>query len=401
MWKPKKVPRNSPKALPRGHPALQQGHDVNSKQLYKGLHWLLWISVLANTAPIAVLPGREGRVYRHLHICWMIVCYGWFCQASYWELVLNTLKKVSLDCYLNAVESAIYVVHIGSILVLTFQWRHRIPAVLDGIVKSDLERGYTIKCQQIKRFLRLQLSLVLVLACSAFVIDICSQRFVVLKAVLSINSYVMPNIISSLSFIQYYVLLQGIAWRQAAVTGSLQRELQQFPRRWEVHKLRLQHTELTRFTKLVNTAYQYSIVLLVIGCFFNFNLNLFLVYKGIDVPEMTDSIRWLYQVLWLAMHMGKVHSILYFNHKVQQEQSNCLALLNRVQCVDPDLLETLNHFILQLQTNVRQHVVCGVIVLDLKYLSALLVACANFFIFLLQYDVTYEALSRQGNSSKT
>ncbi|XP_001361097.5 putative gustatory receptor 59f [Drosophila pseudoobscura] len=393
MGKPKKVPPKHPmtaERLLKGHPSFHQ----QTRRLYKALHWLLLISVLANTAPIAVLPGRQGIVYRHLHLCWMAVSYGWFCLASYWEFVLITLNKVSIDCYLNAMESAIYVVHSASILILTFQWRHRAPAVIDRIVKSDLERGYSINCRQSKRFLRVQLSLVLVLACSAFAIDICSQRFVVYKAILSIHSFVMPNIISSLSFIQYYVLLQGIAWRQAAVTESLQSELQHLPcpRRWEVQRLRLQHVELTRFTKLVNTAYQYSIVLLIVGCFFNFNLNLFLVYKGIDVPELADWVRWIYMVLWLAMHMGKVYGILYFNHKVQDEQRKCLALLNGVQCVGPDLLDTLNHYVLQLQTNVRQHVVCGVIVLDLKYLSALLVASANFFIFLLQYDVTYEAL---------
>ncbi|XP_022231986.2 putative gustatory receptor 59f [Drosophila obscura] len=406
MWKPKKVPRKRLKAvqrMPNGHPTFHQEFEVKSKRLYKGLNWLFWISVLANTAPITVLPGRQGRVYRHLHLCWMAVCYGWYCLASYWEFVLITLNRVSLDCYLNAMESGIYMVHSASILILTFQWRHRIPAVIASIVKSDLERGYTIKCWQIKRFLRLQLSLVLVLVCLAFAIDIFSQRFVAYKAVLSINSYVMPNIISSISFIQYYVLLQGIAWRQAAVTESLQQELQHLPRprRWEVQRFRLQHAELTYFTKLVNKAFQYSIVLLVVGCFFSFNLILFLVYKGIDVPELADWNRWIYMVLWMAMHIGKMHSLLYFNHKVQQEQSKCLALLNGVQSVGPDLQETFHHFILQLQTNVRQHVVCGVIVLDLKYLSTLLVATTNFFIFLLQYDVTYEALSRQGNFTKS
>ncbi|KAI8038883.1 hypothetical protein M5D96_008796 [Drosophila gunungcola] len=251
----------------------------------------------------------------------MTVWYGCFALASYWEFVLITLQRVSLDRYLNAIESGIYVIHIFVIMLITFQGRNWIPKVLKDIVRTDLERGYAIDGKRTKKFIALQLFLVWMFTCLAFAMDIWSQKCVIFKSILSINSYVMPNIISGLSFIQYYLLLQGIAWRQRKVTENLERLLLQLcnPRKVEVQRYRLQHVDLTNFTKLVNRTFQYSIVLLFVGCFLNFNLNLFLVYQGIDNPAIDDWAKWLYMILWLAMHLGKICSILYFNHNIQNE----------------------------------------------------------------------------------
>ncbi|XP_017123100.1 putative gustatory receptor 59f [Drosophila elegans] len=408
MWSAKKLQSKRPKLkawLRQGPSTFHQQCMERFQQLIKTLYWFLVISVVANTAPITILPGCTNRFYRLLHLCWITVWYGCFTLASYWEFVLITLKRASLDRYLNAIESGIYVIHIFVIMLITLQGRNWIPKVLKDIVRTDLERGYTIDGKRTKKFVALQLFLVWTFTCLAFAMDIWSQKCVIYKSILSINSYVMPNIISGLSFIQYYLLLQGIAWRQRKVTENLERELLQLchPRKVEVQRYRLQHADLNNFTKLVNRTFQYSIVLLFVGCFLNFNLNLFLVYQGIDNPAIDDWAKWLYMILWLAMHLGKICSILYFNHKIQNEQSKCLTILNGVSCNDSDLQETINHFVLQMRTNVRQHVVGGVIELDLKFLTALLVASANFFIFLLQYDVTYEALSKsmQGNTTKT
>lgn len=41
-----------------------------------------------------------------------------------------------------------------------------------------------------------------------------------------------------------------------------------------------------------------------------------------------------------------------------------------VRTTSEDVMETVNHFIMQLQINVRAHVACGLIVLEYKYLTA-------------------------------
>ncbi|XP_017072563.1 putative gustatory receptor 59f [Drosophila eugracilis] len=406
MWRTKQQPIKRPKlgTWLRERSSYHQPYVERLKQIYKTLYWLLLISVLANTAPITILPGPPNRFYRLLHLCWMALWYGCFALASYWEFVLITLQKVSLDRYLNAIESGIYVIHIFVIMLLTIQSRNWFPKIIMDIVRSDVEMCYAVDCKRTKRFIRLQMFLVWVFTCSAISIDVWSHKCVIYRSILSINSFIMPNIISSLSFMQYYLLLQGIAWRQRKVTENLERELfhSANPRKAKIQRFRLHHADLTSFTKLVNRTFQYSIVLLFVGCFLNFNLVLFLVYQGIENPALSDFANWLYMILWLAMHLGKVCSILYFNQKIQNEQSKCLTVLSGLSCTGNDLQEIVKHYILQMKTSVRQHVVGGVIVLDLKYLTALLVASADFFIFLLQYDVTYEALSKsvQGNITK-
>ncbi|KAH8401174.1 hypothetical protein KR009_003520, partial [Drosophila setifemur] len=385
-------------------PTYHQQYVDRFQQLHRILHKLLLVSVLACTAPISSLPNCQTHLHRLLNLVWMILWYGFFILASYWEFQLFTFQKVALDRYLNAIESGIYVIHIASILLLTLQWRNRITKVLKKIIKSDMERGYATDVERSKGFISLQLCLVWIFTCLALVIDIWSNRCVIYKSILSIGSFVLPNIVSSLSFVQYYVLLREVAWRQANLTESLERELFQLlnPRKAQIQKLRLQQAELTHFTRMVNRTYQYSIVLLFVGCFLNFNLVLFLVFQGIENPAMSPLSKWLNMLLWLAMHLGKVFSILYFNQKVLNEQTKCLDLINGIPNPGADLQETFNHFVLQLQTDVRQHVVGGVIILDLKFVTTLLVASADLFIFLLQYDVTYEALTKslQGNSTK-
>lgn len=290
-------------------------------QLERTLNTLLLISVISCTAPISVLQGCRSRAHYLLHLVWMAMWYGLFNLVSYWEFTRVTLKKVSLDRYLNVVESGIYVVHIASILLLTLQWRNRIPHVLEDIVKSDIERDYSIDCNRSRRFIRFQLLLIWTFTCLAISVDFWSKQCDTIRAILSITSFVMPNIISSLSFAQYYVLLREIAWRQEKVTECLERELylSPSPRKAEIQKFRLQHAELTHFTRLVNRSYQYSIVLLFVGCFLNFNLVLFLEYQGVENTGLSNWPNGIYMLLWLAMHMGKVLSILYFNQKVLAE----------------------------------------------------------------------------------
>lgn len=251
----------------------------------------------------------------------MILWYGLFVLGSYWEFVLVTTQRVSLDRYLNAIESAIYVVHIFSIMLLTWQCRNWAPKLMTNIVTSDLNRAYTIDCNRTKRFIRLQLFLVGIFACLAIFFNIWTHKFVVYRSILSINSYVMPNIISSISFAQYYLLLQGIAWRQRRLTEGLERELTHLhsPRISEVQKIRMHHANLIDFTKAVNRTFQYSILLLFVGCFLNFNLVVFLVYQGIENPSMADFTKWVCMLLWLAMHVGKVCSILHFNQSIHNE----------------------------------------------------------------------------------
>ncbi|EDW01457.1 GH21447 [Drosophila grimshawi] len=122
-------------------------------------------------------------------------------------------------------------------------------------------------------------------------------------------------------------------------------------------------------------------------------------FGTIENPDGATGIWFSYTSLWLLLQIGKMFYILYFNHNVQQEHTSCLALLMKVRTDSDELLETIHHFILQLQTNVRAHVACGLFEMDYKLIPALLMTTASLFIFLLQYDITFKALHSAANGT--
>uniref|UniRef100_A0A454A0Q0 Gustatory receptor n=1 Tax=Stomoxys calcitrans TaxID=35570 RepID=A0A454A0Q0_STOCA len=53
----------------------------------------------------------------------------------------------------------------------------------------------------------------------------------------------------------------------------------------------------------------------------------------------------------------------------------------------------LRHFMLQLMSETRSNVICGMAALNLNFVTSLLVAISTLFIFLVQYDITFDALN--------
>ncbi|XP_037818281.1 putative gustatory receptor 59f [Lucilia sericata] len=61
---------------------------------------------------------------------------------------------------------------------------------------------------------------------------------------------------------------------------------------------------------------------------------------------------------------------------------------------------TLRLFILQLMSDTRSNFICGLAALNMNFITSLLVAISTLFIFLVQYDITYEALTKTHNSGR-
>ncbi|XP_030560124.1 putative gustatory receptor 59f [Drosophila novamexicana] len=377
----------------------QQLYKSNAEQLHQELRLLLLICVLAGSAPLAVFPRCSSRVHAAVQHAWLLALYIWLCCAAYLELADGSQERNNLERNFYIFESVTYLIHIPCIMILSMRWKRRIAGVFQAIGEFDLVCGYIVDRRGIRRFVRHQLWLLLIFASCCIPIVLSHRDYEVCKSLVNLSTYVLPNILSAISFVLYYSLLQGISLRLHRLANALQLELQRGPstRRAELQKLRGQHTRLLHFTKRVNQTFGVSVLLLYVSSLINFNTNLFLVYKAIEKPGKADWPWLAYTILWLLMHTGKMFFILYFNHNVQQQQAHCAALLSKVSAADEDLLETINHFALQLQGNVRAHVACGLFELDYKLIPALLMTTANLFIFLLQYDITFQALARAIN----
>ncbi|XP_032591563.1 putative gustatory receptor 59f [Drosophila grimshawi] len=289
----------------------------------------------------------------------------------------------------------------GSAPFGSLSWKHKIEEVFDTIGQFDLASGYIVERWHIRRFVCYQLMFVLIFTGCSVPITFLSSNGSFLRFLTNTSSYVLPNILSGISFVLYYTLLQGIYLRLHCLVESLEVEVKRGPliRRAAIQQLRWQHIRLLHFTKVVNQTFEVSVLLIYVSSLINFNTNLFLIYKTIENPDGATGIWFSYTSLWLLLQIGKMFYILYFNHNVQQEHTSCLALLMKVRTDSDELLETIHHFILQLQTNVRAHVACGLFEMDYKLIPALLMTTASLFIFLLQYDITFKALHSAANGT--
>ncbi|XP_060651423.1 putative gustatory receptor 59f [Drosophila nasuta] len=379
-----------------------QLHKSNSDQLREELKLLLFICVLAGSAPIAVFPRYRSRCYDAVQQSWLIVLYAWLCFAAYWELLHGNIKLSDLEQKFYGIESMTYLIHVPCIMILSVSWKQKICAVFDRIAQFDLASGYIVERRNIGPCIRKHLLVVLILTSCYIPISYCFCQYEVNRTIIDLSTFVLPNILSGISFIPYFIMLQGVCRRMHCITVTLEAELrQEFPiQRDHLNQLRWQHINLLQFTKAVNQTFGVSILCVYVSSFFNVNTNLFLAYKNIENPDVSDWAWWTYILLWLFMHSAKVFIILFFNQAIQQEQTNCLTLLSKFQACSEDLLEAINHFMLQLQANVRAYVACGLIVLDYKFITALLMATTNVFIFFLQYEITYQALAVAANETK-
>ncbi|XP_034479929.1 putative gustatory receptor 59f [Drosophila innubila] len=382
--------------FPKGNWNLTQKlHKSNSEQLRDEMQLMLLICVLSGGAPIAVFPRFRGKFFNAVQHFWLIALYAWLCSAAYWELMHSSIKLNELEHKFYCIEALTYLIHVPCIMILSMRWKHGIAAVIDRIAQFDLTSGYMVKSGSISRNISYHLLAILIFTVCYIPIDFCYCQYQVWKTFFDLSTYLLPNILSGISFIPYFILLQGICRRLHCLTESLKVELRRglFMQRSVIQQLRLQHLNLLHFTKAVNQTFGVSVLCVIVSSFFNVNTNLFLAYKNMESPNVEDWAWWMDILLWLLIHLYRMYIILYFNHGVQQEQVNCLNLLIKVQTDSEALIESVNHFTLQLQANVRAYVACGLIVLDYKFITTLLMAITNVFIFLLQYEITYQALS--------
>lgn len=300
----------------------------NSDQLRDELHLLLVCCVLTGGAPIAVFPRFRARCFDAVQQCWLIILYAWLCYAAYMELVQSSLNISELEHKFYCFESLTYLIHVPCIMILSVRWRHKIGKVFHRIARFDLASGYIVQRHRIRRFIYYQLLVLLLFTVCYIPIGLFYCHFQIWKTLINLSTYVLPNILSGISLIPYYTLLDGISQRMQNLRQSLQVELLAglVTRRGALQQLRWQHSNLLHFTKVLNQTFGVSIFCVYVSSFINFNTNLFLAYKSFEDPNVEEWAWWSYVILWICMHFGKMFIILYFNNGVLQEVSDSIIL---------------------------------------------------------------------------
>ncbi|XP_017475506.1 PREDICTED: putative gustatory receptor 59f [Rhagoletis zephyria] len=307
--------------------------NVLETRLYRSVHVLLILSELFVCLPYGAhrrLPTTTSscsdKILMLLHITWSIGIYVSLVFTIYGEYTqsdkdLPTVQKPLFFC-----EYLVYLVHLFQILLSTYWARQKCRRFLHTIAEFDyklISFGRPPEYQQLNRFIRAHLYLILLYVVATAVVDYFYTAGIMTHFIRSLAVYLLPNLVLCFSLVQYYTLLYAIAqriiWLNEILHAELSLKTSARVLREKLQDIRLSYSTLQIFTKEVNNSFALSLVLVYIGSFTNLSVNLFLLYKYLD-DASNSTFSWImYSLVWTSMHIGKMFCILYFNYGVQSQ----------------------------------------------------------------------------------
>ncbi|XP_061388488.1 putative gustatory receptor 59f [Musca vetustissima] len=387
------------------------------KQLYRTMEYLMVISQFFICAPVGVEKPRKlietnkDRFLYYLHFLW---CAGMYCGlvvCVYDEYTSSNIELPTIQKPLYFSEYLVYLIHLMEILLRIFRrrdvyWKfNNFMLDFDRILwRHKIHVSYV---KGLQGFIRMHLLLIATHLMTTLIVGYFYSFGIWLNFLRTSTVYLIPNIIIHISLVQYYALLYLTAERSDWLYYLLNQLLQKSHNsknhldfRRDLHFIRSLYAKLEEFTRDVNDYFCYSIILVYVGSFINISINIFLLYKYLSNWENSNLAWTLYSVVWTCMHIGKMSLILYYNEEIQSRKTKASYLLSTYQYGNAALEPTFRHFILQLMSDTRSNVICGMLALNLNFVTSLLISISTLFIFLVQYDITYEALTKTFNSAK-
>ncbi|XP_054737757.1 putative gustatory receptor 59f [Anastrepha obliqua] len=378
--------------------------------LYRSVYNFLLLSEFFACLPYGVhrhLPTSKlsDHILKLLHVTWCTVIYAILVVNIYSEYTLSNIDLPTVQKPLYFAEYIVYLGHVLQIILATYWAHHKCARFLRTIAEFDhklISFGKQPQYQQLRRFIRSHLGLITLYLISTLIVDYFYSDCNILNYIRSVIVYLLPNLIICCSLVQYYTLLYAITQRAIWLNEILHSELTQKkdPRdlRQRLQSIRILYSALQVFTKEVNNSFALSLVLVYIGSVTNLSVNVFLIYKYVDDTNNSTFSWIMYSVIWTAMHISKMFLILYYNYGVQGQKKQTAIIMNEIELQNSEMEETVTQFTLQLIINTRTNIVCGVAELNMNFITSLLVTMSTVFIFLLQYDITYEAITQTHKS---
>lgn len=319
--------RRSQSSPPHKHTSI----DDLETQLYGAVHYFLLLSEIFVSLPYDAhrhLPtdNNNKRIWIILHIVWCIFIYASLIVAIHIEYTQLNIDLPTIRKPLYIFEYMIFIAHIFLIVFSSYWARHKCSRFLRITAEFDYNLsnfGRQPKYQCLTRFLKAHVFLVVLFICFAASVDYIYSNCIIVNYTRSLTVYLLPNVILSISLIQYYTLLYAIAQRSRRLNQILHAELSQKynPRilNETLQRIRQLYSAFLAFTKEVNNTFSFSVVLIYLGSFTNLSINIFLIYKYMD--EANESSRFLifYSMVWVTMHIAKMFLILYYNYGIQRQ----------------------------------------------------------------------------------
>ncbi|XP_023302910.2 putative gustatory receptor 59f [Lucilia cuprina] len=358
--------------------------------------------------PRSDIKQRDLILYR-LHVIWCLSIYSILAFCVYDEYTLSNIELPTVQKPLYFSEYLVYLIHLLELIrVINFRretyWKFQIFVVDFDRILYDMKMS--LNYRDLQAFLNWHMTLIILHLVSTIIIGYYYNEGKIINFLRTNTVYILPNVIIHISLLQYYALLFMVYKRGEKLLEYLEKLLNtsSYKDMWnfrhQLHLLRNLFAKLDEFTKVINDHFSISILLVYFGSFVNLSVNVFLLYKYLNAWDNSNPAWTIYSLAWTFMHIGKMFLILYYNQNVQNVKSKATVLLSSMKFEHRSVESTLRLFILQLMSDTRSNFVCGLAALNMNFITSLLVAISTLFIFLVQYDITFEALTRTHNSGK-
>lgn len=184
---------------------------------------------------------------------------------------------------------------------------------------------------------------------AVFVVDCNYNKFQIIPFLRSSTVYTIPNILSLLSITQYCGILYCIQHKYKKINACLMKLSKTFTFKSQakyiaksnlisvvssdivkckmiendvenIEYLRKIHSSLSILTEDVNQSFGMLLISVLAASFSILSIQFYALYKMFDFDDL-DTFLFLYTILWIFLHAGKVAIILYGNNGLSNEVS--------------------------------------------------------------------------------
>lgn len=394
---------------------------TNIQRFYDSFKRFLWLNQFFCVAPIKLnltLNAKATRKFRDsffnlLHLTYaFIVCscvsYALFLKMNSNNVVMNFLTRT---LYMGE-----YIIGVVNMLlpIIGCQYQRKFYKIfferLATVDKNLQKCGIQADFVATRRYLKRSTYAFIIFFISVIIVDFFFCQMNVVKSSVNLTVYMIPNIVSTLSLIQYLMVLHFIREKFKTI-NSIVRNLtvdSLSDSRIEVISLqsikvahfgiarvldisRRQHAELSRLVELLTKCFGVLIVINLTAGYVIISNQFYELYKISVGINPHSPILILYTVLWIILHTAKIFIILYPNNEVSDEKKltgNLLFEINLAEkrIKDPSIAFMLKTFADQLLHENLTPNALRVVRLDLNFIGTFVGGLTTYLVILIQFD---------------
>lgn len=298
-----------------------------------------------------------------LHLAWCFLLFGCIVSAIYSQ---SSESDVSQRFITRILYTGVYfftIVNTAIIMIGCQYQRHMYGQFVSKLIDIDIRLqscgGRTNFCT-LKKFIRRILIVTGCMLLSVMCVDLMYNRYVIKDFLRSITIYIFPTTTALLALIEYLCLLHLLKQRYAEINFILERLSSETAERKTVSKndfkrysvltfrrdvraiqsnhklhntlfnlpyetvlecLRKVHQDLYIICIAINDSFGILLIATVITSFLILCTQMYAFYTFAEVVDKVNIYLFVYTVLWLILHAGKLYMLLLNNHLVVQQVS--------------------------------------------------------------------------------